>query len=523
MRNITNIIRNILLCILAAFLSVSCMLEKDGPSVGRRSVMIQMSVSVEAMTRAGATEDATEAEKAIGSLRVYAFHGQRLAGYAVRQATALGEPFYMDLRLPENGVHDVDFYLVANEDEMAFENGLVQLSENMTREQLEALKFTGLAKAEAMPMYCRHMAEPINVDAVSEVANTEEGHEGHYILQNPVEFVLERSLAKISVYAARISGASMVPQVLGVELLAQGTREYSYLFPQSDAVLDQVNPRMNNRVLSSSATDIVSEVEKGSSAAAAPEEYTMVVDGVYMPEVRVGLAYDDPGYDWSRFTGTAADADRAAVMHVEYTLGAGQDRRNGYIYLPRIERNHHYKVCILINAEGQIILNYVVADWDWDTDRMQDWFFDYPTHTYLLHEIPLDEEGLHVSPPERAMMSETVPFTGYFRMTYPQNDQWMPTLEGLNASNCDIRVYRIDDGMTSTQVTPPLGASENWYRIEVWPKSGYLSPEDKVNLAITYTPSGLTEIEYLLVNGSSSDYFWPESFSENYVTITMVN
>ena len=30
-------------------------------------------------------------------------------------------------------------------------------------------------------------------------------------------------------------------------------------------------------------------------------------------------------------------------------------------------------------------------------------------------------------------------------------------------------------------------------------------------------------IEYLLINGSDGDYFWPESTSENYITITMVN
>jgi hypothetical protein len=44
-----------------------------------------------------------------------------------------------------------------------------------------------------------------------------------------------------------------------------------------------------------------------------------------------------------------------------------------------------------------------------------------------------------------------------------------------------------------------------------------------VNLAITYTPGGLTESEYMLINGSYPNYLWDGSTSENYVTITMVN
>ena len=55
------------------------------------------------------------------------------------------------------------------------------------------------------------------------------------------------------------------------------------------------------------------------------------------------------------------------------------------------------------------------------------------------------------------------------------------------------------------------------------PKTGYMDMNDVVNLAITYVPGGLSESEYLLINGSYGDFFWDGSTSENYVTITMVN
>lgn len=520
MRNINNIMKNTALCFFAALLSVSCLMEKEGPSAEMQSVMIQVSVTTEGMTKA-VYEDPTSMEKVINSLRVYAFYGNRLAGYLERQNTALGETFCMDLELPATGIHDVDFYLIANEEEMAYENGLVQLSDNMTKTQLEAVKFTGLADRDALPMYCRHLAEPVNVDAVTSVPNSETGHEGHFMLANPVTFTLERSLAKLSIYAAKAEGASSTPQILNVELLAQGTREYSYLFPQTDATLDAVPHRANNRSISSVVTDVTSSIVKGSAAASDPAEYTEVVSGLYMPEVREGVAYDDPSYRWNTFTGAPADAGREAVLHIEYSLGAGQELKNAYVYLPKVERNHHIKVCILINAEGQIIINYKVADWDWDTDKMQDWFFDYPTHTYLWHEIPQNDDDLHKKPASKAVMSETQPFFGYFQMTHPASDMWTPTLEGLNASECDIVVYDITD--LSTPVLPPFTASEKWYRIEVIPQSGHMYAGDTVNLTITYTPGGLTESEYLLINGSYQDYFWPESTSENYITITMVN
>ena len=524
MHTFNNIIRNTALCILAAMLSVSCLLEKEGPSVRMQGVMIEMNVSVPGMTKA-IYEDPTAVEKEINTLRVYAFYGDRPAGYASRAATALGEPFYMDLELPATGIHDVDFYLIANEGEMALENDVVQLSENMTKSQLEAVRFTGLAHRAALPMYCKSLGVAINVDAVTAVPNTVDGHEGHFMLADPVTFTLERSLAKLSVYAAKVEGAASSPEILSVDLLAKGTREYSYLFEQSADVLDAVLSRANNRQLLSSKMKVEKSVVKGSAAAEDPANYTAVVDGIYMPEVMEGLQYDDPAYRWNTFTGAAGDEDRAAVLFIRYSMGEGQDILPAYVYLPCVQRNHHMKICILINAEGQIIINYTVADWDWDEDKMNNWFFDYPTHTNVWHKIPENEEDLHTHPASAATMSASTPFKGYFQMTGPASDVWTPTLEGLNASSCGIRVFneRTGDKAFDSSSPAPIGVSDDWYRIEVYPKSGYMNPGDKVNFAITYTPGGLTESEYLLINGSSGDYFWPESTSENYITITMVN
>ncbi len=522
MRKVNNILFKTVLCILAAFASVSCM-EKEGPSADRQSVMIELRVFAEGMTKA--TEAPTDMEKVINSLRVYAFYGDRAAGYVQRQATSLGEPFYMDLELPETGIHNVDFYLIANEEEMAYENGLVQLSENMTRAQLEAIKYTGIAKRTSLPMYCRHLAEPVNVDAVTNAPNTEAGHEGHFILADPVEFTLERSLAKLSVYAAKVEGSTAVPQITQIELLSHGTREYSYLFPQTAAVLDGVPARANNRIVTDEVVEVTSSVAKGSSAAADPANYTEIATGFYLPEVREGLPYDDPAYRWDIFTGSPMDAARSAVLHIEYSMGAGQELKHGYVYLPCVKRNSHIKVCILINSEGNIIINYVVADWV--DNAMPDYRFDYPTHTYLLESIPAAGESSPSHASKEAQMSETVPFRGYFQMTYPENDNWTPTLIGLNASQCTVRVFDYTGNTEVPRSAWPIQASDDWFMIEVSPNPGHMQAGETVTLAISYTATGFEIIEYMMINGTDQNFYWPyqdpAAQDADYVIITMVN
>ena len=510
MRKVNNILLNTVLCILAAATSVSCLLEKEGPSADRQSVMIELSVSAGDLTKA----TPTDAEKTINSLKVYAFSGDRLAGYASRQATALNEPFYMDLELPATGTHNVEFYLVANEASMSFENNPVSLTENMTKAQLQAIRFSNLTAGSILPMYCVQ-TEAINVDAVSENANTEAGHEGHFILTQKVKFDLTRSLAKLSVYAAKVSGASSDPQIRSVRLLAPGTRQYGYLFDQEEEVINAVPAGTNDRVLLSSAVTVTNEIAKGSAAVDDPANYNEVLTGAYLNEITYGSD------SWN----IASDNVGAAVLHIEYTLGEGQELKNAYVYLPAIVRNTHYKVCILINAEGQIIINYVVADWE--DNEMPDLRFDYPSHSYLLENVPVEGSAVPSQASKAAQMSETQPFVGYFQLTYPENDNWTPTLLGLNASSCTVRVYDYTGQIEVPQSQWPIAASEDWYRIEVSPNTGHMQAGDEVKLAISYTATGFETIEYMMINGTDQSFYWPyptaEAQDTDYVIITMVN
>ena len=510
MNKLFNIFVKTSLCFIAAVMCISCLMEKDKTSAPGNSVMIELSVSASDMTKSASTD----MEKAINSLRVYAYYGERLAGYASRQATVPGEPFYMDLELPESGKHNVKFYLVANEAEMTYQNAAVAFTEEMTMAQLEAVKFSAMATGKALPMYCIQ-TETVDVDAVAEAANDEAGHNGHVVLTQKVKFELTRPVAKVSVYAAKTEGASVDPQILGIELLAAGTRAYNYLFPQADQTLNAIPSRANDDILLSSSVAVTSGIAKGSSALQNPDNYTPVVGGKYLYEVACGSD------TWNVSSGNANEA----VFHIAYSLGEGQPRKDAYVYLPPVLRNKHIKVCIYINAEGNIIINYVVADWE--DNETQDIRFDYPTHSYLRESIPTSQDEVAAAPSAPAQMSEKKAFRAYFQMTYPENDSWTPTLIGLNASDCTVRVYDDTGKLEVYQSEWPIPASQDWYTIEVTPNVGHIQAGEEVMLAITYRAAGFDTVDYMMINGTDQNFYWPYSGTSaqdaDYVIITMVN
>lgn len=485
MQKMTNILFKAALVVFTAVFATGCISDKLDASSDLQSVMLQVNIEAEDMTKAAPTD----AESAINSVRIYAFRkdDNRLAGHLYRES-ASAAPIVMDLTLPMTGIHDVKFYVVVNEKSMVFADGFV-LTESLTQAQLQAAKIHNVNPLFGFPMYCVQ-DESINVDNVSQQANTTSGHEGHFYLTQQVNFKLIRPMAKVSVYAAIAEGGAPGSiSVNKVEFPVNGTRNYNYLLPQTDAVLAAVPLRNGGVDMSSNSVTLTKTVDKtDASAVENPVNYNLVVGNQYLAETEAGDA------NWH-----TKESDRQALLHVEYSVGAGGEIQHGYVYLPKIVRNHHYKVCILINSEGNIIINYYVADWD-DADMTELWF-DYPSHSYL-RVAPNDTD--HASDP--ASMSVSQPFTGYFKLSYPADETWRPVLL-TNAAECEVKVYK---GAETTPMTYPIAAdSENWYKITVTPSAG-LASGTEVELAITYSPLGsMDKYEYLMINGSQSNPYWP--------------
>lgn len=266
----------------------------------------------------------------------------------------------------------------------------------------------------------------------------------------------------------------------------------------------------------SNSVSVTDAVVKGSEEALDPDNYTEVTTApIYLSEVTYGSDV------WNEHSGN----EKAVVLHVEYALEQGGERKNAYIYMPPIVRNTIYKVCIFISAEGQIIINYVVADWTDGVMWENGLDFNYPTHSYLRHNIPVSAEDTRTAPDSPATMSDTEPFTGYFQMTAPAEEYWTPTLMGLEASDCSIHVYSQDG--TEEIYDRPIKADQAWYIIKVVPSPGKVDIGDEVRLAITYKPIWSDVSEFLMINGTDGNFYWPYSGSyeqdANYVIITMVN
>lgn len=486
MQKTINIIVKAVMTVILTVFSTGCITEKFDTSEGLRSVMLQVNIAAGDMTKA----QPTDIESAINSIRIYAYTMDgRQAGYFYR-ANASSEPIIMDLTLPDSGTHNVKFYVFANEASMNFMEDFV-FAEGLTQAQLSLARFHNVNSTYGIPMYCESAPEPINVDDVSSIANGEPGHEGHFYLNQQVTFNLIRPMAKLSVYAAIVEGGaagSITINQIGFQV--NGTRNYNYLLSQATEVLETVPTRTNGRNLISQPVDIISTIDNSDMTAVGnPANYDLIVADQYLGEVEVG------DNDW-----ITKESDRQAVLHIEYTIGTGGEIQNGYVYLPAIVRNHHYKVCIMINSEGSIIINYYVADWD-DADMTELWF-DYPTHSYV--RIAPNDYDTPINP---ASMSVSQPFTGYFKLSYPAEETWTPVL--LNhAKECDIKVYKVGDEVTS--LSYPIEAdSENWYKIIVTP-SASLAAGSEVDFAITYSPLGsMDKYEYLMINGSQNNPYWP--------------
>lgn len=484
-----------ILCIVAAFIgtlaaAVSCTKEDGTPQ--EQKVLIQINLDVDSATKATPTEQ----EKRINTVRIYAYRedsGDFVGQYY--RSTASSEPIFMDLALPVKGQYKVQFYIFVNETSVNFSDGHA-FSERPTREQLGTVRFQSLKPDSPLPMYCIQ-SETIDVDNISTDLNDAPGHEDHYFLVQSATFTLEPSLAKLSVYAAKAQGTA-VAKVHSVSYLKAGLRQYIYYLPVDDLILSAVPNRAIGQDFVTEETILTKTAASGSIDA---DDYDLLVADQYIPETEVGGDFWDIKVD-----------ERQAAVHIQYSVGDDGVLKHGYVYLPKIVRDRHYKIYFTVTSEGRIILNYQVADWE-EAD-MTDLWFDYPTHSYL--EDSEDE----AKPTAPAQMSADEPFECYFRMSYPFNEKWRPMILDELSDKVTVKVYR---GLQ--EVSVPVNADpDNWYRITVTPGET-LKAGDKVNLAIIYSPSGSTtgEYEYLLINGSQDNYYWPGCTDANSVTITVTD
>lgn len=402
MKRLINITAKAATAILAVALTASCVFEKDdavrGNDRGMNNVLVQIGVSADGMTQtkadviAGTDQAGEGVETAISTLRLYAYIGNVLSGYAYVPEYSATDKIYMDLKnLPSSGTQQVEFVAVANEGSMTGIDGIdievgtnpdgtISLPSNFGRNSFGGLKYTianqeftaivdEKEKVVGMPMYATKTVT-IDVDRVGN-KNAADGHNGHFILADPVNLELTRSLAKIEVYAAEAAAVTTGKDattttsvtIIGVSLANVPASGNLFTAPAADASITYttfkdaegketaystsflkagtVSKKVNNKV----DADIKNQ-----------DNYTLVSNAYYLAENNQG---DEATYDF----GATDYTTQATVLKIDYSLDGGTTSKSGYVKMPQIKRNTWYKVLARIQANGELALTLKVQEW----------------------------------------------------------------------------------------------------------------------------------------------------------------
>lgn len=472
-----------------------------------RGVAMQLNVNALADAATATDGTPTDEEAAIHSLRVYAFVNGQIAGHYFKEGDSqVPATFLIDLKMFSETSQTVDFYVVANEKGMSTPGSSEVLTENTTEVELNSFNFTQIASENGLPMFA-HKKVDVNMSQLSsENPQTVTGHEGHYLIAQKESFELQRPFGKLGVFAAKQQGETGELKVTKVTVLEKGTRYINYLMPQTDEVLKSVGSKGTVINLPVSQVSVDKELAPGITTEERqnPENYTPVLSAPFYP-------FETP---WGSPAWNTPGDEKGIVLQIDFSFDGNV--RQGLVYMPRVERNHYYAVCCLMNNSGKITVEYTVADWT-DGERY-DLDFAYPTYVNPLEPI---ENHSFVQPTvyfNNDESSEAGTFSAYFTMTAPVGQEWQPTL--LNSTSGDYEITVFQDGQ---QVSAPYLASDKKYRVRV----RALKPENigkKVELAISYTPKwDPNGTSLLMINGTAGDTKWPGSTEPEKIVIEQVD
>ena len=511
--------------ILAIVLCAGCNTDKMEPAVSVKGAVVELSVS------AGDMKTKAIDETAIKSVRIFAFdNAGELVGHIYKNSPASGEKFHMALSVPgDQPTVTVDFYAVANESAMYAGSGSVSLSENMTIDELKGIVYSSLITTyEAMPLYGVLEDQTLTLSSDLHV----DGNHTALKIQETVAVNLERSLAKIGVYAAALEGTTITPIVESITFIAAGRRDVSYLFPAEDAAALRtrdagVTSLNRDRIfdLAADQTDMLSNGGVVTKKLAAQntdpdsnvtDHYTEILSPFYLAEVPYGTD------DWT----VAADpSGRPVSLVIKYQLNEEDIDRYATVNMPAIERNTFYQVRCLIKSDGQILVKVSVNPWEegeaWDLS------FDFPTHSDPLlatgtYDPDTGKYSDHVYGTEATAYftgTESDPkeggaFSVDFNMSYPIGGIWMPSISGASNDDFEVRLYERGSltELTDHYVAVTDSSKDKWYTIKVVPlKSSNIG--SKVTLSVSYTPVYVgADYSYLLqINGGEeNDLAWAE-------------
>lgn len=512
MQKLINITLKAAAAILAVILAASCVFEKENPvsKQQKQNVLVQIGVSTDGMAQTkadvitGDDQDGEGVEKTISTLRVYAYIGGDLSGYAYVPEYSSTSKIYMDLKnLPASGNVDVRFMAVANEGSMKAsttshlnievgtnQDGSISLPSSFGLDSFNGIIYeianqqftTGdgeQKKTVGMPMYADATVK-INVDNVGN-PNTGD-HEGHFILQQAVNLTLTRSLAKIEVYAAESASATTAGgktddtsvTITGVSLANVPQSGNLFTAPAAKATLtytdfngDNTDGTGYSATFLKAGTVTKKVNQDASDDIKNPDNYTLVSNAYYLAENNQG---DEAKYDY----GATDYTTKATVLKIDYTVGGTP--KTGYVKMPQIKRNTWYKVLARIKANGKAEIKVVAVAWNYNSEVIS--FEEIVSMTGS--PVWKDNNGVVVSGSTTsytfgANRNQTA--TCEFTLQTPKGGTWYATIEGN-----DIQDFTFVDKNDQDEEEVVLGKTV----------SGAIGVEDDM----TFTIKTLTDIGF---------------------------
>lgn len=488
-----------------------CNEEDRTPLSGERMVQVQLDVHTRAVDASTGTPTAEESD--LHSLRIYAFDnsGQQVGHLNLTDGLDTSNPLLMDLKIKaEPTEQSLRFYAVANEGAMSTPGNEKTLDANTSETELKNFTFTLLktpTSDNGLPMFA---TDEVTINTGNTSPQTESGHEGHYTLNEKVNFELERPVGKLGVFAAKVEGETETLTVTGARILKEGTRMMNYLFPQTDEVLKQIVPKeaeinltlVTGGNVNKALSENISDEERKN-----PGNYTPLLEVPFYP-------FETP---WGSASWNTPGDEKGAVLQIDYQFG--NKTNTGLVYLPRIERNHYYAICCLMRNSGKITVEYVVADWDDGGNYELD--FAYPTY------FPIEPmEGADYSQPTVYYNpdpdSDEGTFKARFRLTAPEGQEWQPTLLNATPADYEITVYQSSEqGMQ--KVEPPYVASSSDYVIKIRALKSE-NVDRKVELGIGYIPRwDPGDMSLLQINWASGNTIWGGSDDPEKIVISQID
>ena len=490
-----------------------CYEEDRAPLSGERTVQVQLDVHTRAVDALDGTP--TAEESALHSLRVYAFSdvdgGSTTVGHLyLTDGLHTSGSFLMDLKIKaESTEQTLRFYAVANEGAMSTPGNEKTLDANTSETELKNFTFTKLktpTSDNGLPMFA---TDEVTINTGNTSPQTESGHEGHYTLNEKVEFALERPVGKLGVFAAKDKDETGELKITGLTMLEAGTRAYNYLMPQSEETLKKSEMTGTGRFELTHSQNVVTAELTTTDDRNAPAKYTPVLDVPFYP-------FENP---WgSNDLGTPGD-EHGNILQIDYTFDG--DLRQGMVYMPPIIRNKYYAVCCLIHNSGKITVTYTVADWDDGGDYELE--FDYPSYDLLQPftggTAPYAQPTVYYN---NDASSTAGTYSFRFKISGPVGQEWQPTLFDATTADYELSVYQKVDGV-NTLITPPYVASDTEYEIRVRAlKVDNVNKEFSLGIAYTpkWDPSGSS---LLLVNMQSGKTNWTGSDTFEKIVIKQVD